>query len=210
MISIQWYYKYIFKYSQIQNTIEVFRNHTMLTTPWSELNFSTSWSDPNFNCLPQWQVTQLSAYIVHSQLPAAWLDPNFSTPWSELNSMAENSIVCLHGPILNPQHHCQTQLLYIMVGSQLQLSGIEADNPTFCLHGPKSTPNWLFFKILKFSGPSLLGMTSFTLQPIFYLGFIMTVVIVISLARERKLYPVLCTWTKSRIVQSPTKLNDKI
>ena len=25
-----------------------------------------------------------------------------------------------------------------------------------------------------------------------------------------KLYPMLCTWTKSRIVQSPTKLNDKI
>ena len=43
-----------------------------------------------------------------------------------------------------------------------------------------------------------------------YLGFIMTIVIVISFARKRKLYPTLCTWTKSRIVQSQTKLNDKI
>ena len=59
------------------------------------------------------------------------------------------------------------QLLTIMVGPQLQLSAIEADNPTVCLHGPKSTPNCLFFKIFKFSGPSLLGMTSFTLHPSF-------------------------------------------
>ena len=43
-----------------------------------------------------------------------------------------------------------------------------------------------------------------------YLGFIMTIVIAISFARERKLYPMLFTWTKNRIVQSPTKLNDKI
>ena len=29
---------------------------------------SISWSELNFNCLPQWQTTQLSAYIVPSQL----------------------------------------------------------------------------------------------------------------------------------------------
>ena len=32
-----------------------------------------------------------------------------------------------------------------------------AENSTFCLHGVMSTFNSLFFKILKFSGPSLLG-----------------------------------------------------
>ena len=102
------------------------------------------------------------------------------------------------------------QLLNTMVGTQLQLSTSMADNPTVCLHCPKSTLNWLFFKIFQFSGPSLPGVTSFILQPISYLRFIMTIVIVISFAQERKLYPMLCTWTKSRIVQSPTKLNDKI
>ena len=35
-------------------------------------NFSPSWSKPNFNCLLQWQTTQLSAYIVHSQLPTVF------------------------------------------------------------------------------------------------------------------------------------------
>ena len=102
------------------------------------------------------------------------------------------------------------QLLTIMVGPQLQLSTSVAENTTVCLHSPKSTPKWLFFKILKFSGSSLPSKTSFTLQPISYLGFIMTIVIVISFAYERKLYPMLCGWTKSWIVQSPTKLNDKI
>ena len=83
-------------------------------------------------------------------------NPNYSTPWSELNSKAENSILCpngrnsnvrMHGPISNPQ---------------LRLSASMAENTTDCLHGPKSTPNWLFFKIFIFSGPSLPGITSFT------------------------------------------------
>ena len=43
-------------------------------------------------------------------------------------------------------------------------------NLTVCLHGPVSTLNRLFFKILKFSGPSLPGMTSSTLQPYFLSG----------------------------------------
>ena len=45
---------------------------------------------------------------------------------------------------------------------------------------------------------------------IFYRGFMMTIVIVRSFAHERKLYPIPCSWTKSRIVQSSTKLNHKI
>ena len=63
------------------------------------------------------------------------------------------------------------QLLNIMVGTQLQLSASRTENPTVYLYGPQSIPNWLFFKIFKFSGPSLPGMTSFTLQLISYLGF---------------------------------------
>ena len=35
---------------------------------------------------------------------------------------------------------------------------------------PLSDLNWIFFKILKFSGPSLLGMTSSTLRPYFLSG----------------------------------------
>ena len=62
------------------------------------------------------------------------------------------------------------QLLTIIVGPQLQLCAIEADNPTVCLPGPKSTPNWLFFKIFKFSWPLFPSMTSFTLQPHFLSG----------------------------------------
>ena len=47
-------------------------------------------------------------------------------------------------------------------------------------------------------------------SPISHRGPFMTTVTATSSACERKLYPMLCTWTKSRIVQSPTKLNDKI
>ena len=50
----------------------------------------------------------------------------------------------------------------------------------------------LFFKIFKFSRPSLLGMMLFTLQPISYLGFIMTIVIVIYFALKHKTVPNVC------------------
>ena len=43
-------------------------------------------------------------------------------------------------------------------------------NSVLCLHGPMSTFNWLFFKILKFSGSSLSCMGSSTLQPHFLSG----------------------------------------
>ena len=124
-----------------------------------------------------------------------WQELNYSLPWSNLK---------------NPDTMVGTQLLNIMVRPQPQLSAhivhselptarsdpnfncaIEADNPSVCLHHPKSTPNCLFLKIFKFSGASLAGMTSFTLQDISYLGFIMT--ILISSACGRKLYPMLYT-----------------
>ena len=61
--------------------------------------------------------------------------------------------------------------------------GRDPKNPTTCFDGrelnclpPWSNLNfnWLFFKILKFSGPSLPGMTSSTPSSISCLGFIMT------------------------------------
>ena len=54
--------------------------------------------------------------------------PGFQLSFSMIQPQNPN---CLVGP----------QILNIMVGPQLQLS---AENPTVCLHGPKSTFNWLF------------------------------------------------------------------
>ena len=102
------------------------------------------------------------------------------------------------------------QLLNIIFRPQLQLSTSMADNPTVCLHSPKSTPNWRVFQNPQILSLSLRAWYHSHSSPISYLGFIMTIVIVISFALERKLYPMLCTWTKSQIVQSPTKLNDKL
>ena len=54
-------------------------------------------------------------------------------------------------------------------------------------------------------------MTSSTLQPISSLGFIMTMGIVLSFARERKAVPNdYVPELLTGIVQSPTKLNDEI
>ena len=118
------------------------------------------------------------------------------------------------------------QLLDIMVRTQLQLSASMAENPSVCLHGPKSTPNRCVFQNLQILWTiSLLKCFSKSSDSqdhclrawhhshsslISYLGFIMTIVIVISFAHECKLYPMLCSWTKRRIVQNPTKLNDKM
>ena len=157
---------------------------TCLPLVWSNLNFSTAWSDPNFS-------TSLS-------------DPNFSTPWSELNSMAGNSnlrpncrssIVCLHGPKSTPNFNClpqcqKPQLCAYMAQSQL---------PTDPFSKSSNSQDHRF-EIWRHSHSSLIS----------YLGFIMTIMIVISFAREHKIVPKVCTWTKSRIVQSPTKVNDKI
>ena len=112
--------------------LNVFRNCTLLTTPQNSahlvvqsqflntmvgLNFSPSWPEHNINCLPQWQITQLSAYMAQSQLPT--------------DSFSKSS---------NPQDHR--------------------------------------FRAWCHSHSS----------PISYQGFIMTIVIVISFARERRLY----------------------
>ena len=97
--------------------------------------------------------------------------------------------------------------------------GRDPKNPTTSFNGQNPTlpPQWsnlnsFFFKILQFSGSSLPGMTSSTLQPHFLSGGLLwQMVIVISFAHARKTAPNddspgLLTW----IVQSPTKLKDKI
>ena len=70
----------------------------------------------------------------------------------------------------------------------------------------------VIFEIPKNLSPSLPGMTSFTPQSHFLSGvFIMTFVIVISSAHEHELYSMCAPAPAlSQIVQSPTKLNDKI
>ena len=75
--------------------------------------------------------------------------------------------------ILTPsQYLAHLVMSKISAGRDLQNSNyiFNSPNSTVCLHGPISTLNWLFFKILKFSGPSLPGMTSSTLLPHFLSG----------------------------------------
>ena len=60
-------------------------------------------------------------------------------------------------------------------------------------HGQTSTA--VIFKILKFSAHLFWAWRHPHSSFISNLGFIMTMLIVISFAHERKLYPMLCTWT---------------
>ena len=87
----------------------------------------------------------------------------------KLNSMVGNSIVCLHGPTPTSQHHGQT-LTSLHHGRNSTKSFSKASYPFWAWRHPYSSH-------------------------ISSLGFIMTMVIVISFARVCKLYPMLCTWT---------------
>ena len=196
MISIQ-RYKYIFKYSQIQNTdactntggpcfsgtngfinfwfrffdmrretqfLKVFRDHTMPPTP---PTFGTSRG-----------VLDLNSF-------SASKDPKNSTVCligRKLNSMAENSIlcsngrnsiVCLHGPIKNPQ------LTWFLKSSNSEPISSEHD----VIHTPAPFPVWdlLWQWWLSYSLRTSVNCTQW------YALELLT-----------------------RIVQSPTKLNDEI
>ena len=120
------------------------------------------------------------SWCFRSQFVFAGWDPK------NLTATTENSNICLHGPVSTFNSMVGIQILHTMVGTQLHLF--------------QNLPNLRTIA----SGHDVIH-TPFS---IFYLGFIMS--IVISFARERKLYPMLCTWIKSRKVQSPTKLNYKI
>ena len=128
--------------------------------------------------------------------------PNYLTP-----SHARRILYYLRSlsvEILKTQLHAST-----VENSTLCFNGRHS---TICLHGPISASQLTLFKILKFSGSSLPGMTSSTLQPHFLSGgFIMTMMIVIAFAHERKLHQLtMHLGLLTRIFQSPTKLNYKI
>ena len=107
------------------------------------------------------------------------------------------------------------QLLHTMVGTQLygrELHSLSQWQKLNCLSARSTVNSQLtLFQNLQILKTIASGHDIIHTPTLFsYLGFIMTIVTVISFVHERKLYPMLCTWTKSRIVQSPTKLNDKI
>ena len=89
---------------------QFFRNHTMLTPP---PTFGTPRGVLDLNSSLPVEIRKTKLFVSKAESPT-------------LNSVAENSILCLHGLI--------------------------------------SILNWRLFKILKFSGPSLPGMTSSTFQ----------------------------------------------
>ena len=97
--------------------------------------------NPNCNCLPPWQRTQLSTYIVQCQLSTAWSGFNFSAPWSD---------------------------------------------PYFSTPWSELTES--FSKSSKFSAHPLRAWRQPHSGPIFCLGFIMKMVIVVSFTQERKLH----------------------
>ena len=77
-----------------------------------------------------------------------------------------------------------TRLAYSKTQLDWPLVNYRLDSPTV------EYPTDVFFKIFKFSAHCFRAWRHSQSSLIFYLGFIMTIVIVISSMRERKLYPV--------------------
>ena len=126
-----------------------------------------------------------------------WSDFNFSTPWSLIQLLN----IMVGTPLLNCLQLRQTTPISVYM----------AQKSTFQWPSPQSTPNWHPFQNLQILSPSLLGMTSFTLQPHFlFRVYYDNCDCHILCVQAQNCTQYLCTWTKSRIVQSPTKLNDKI
>ena len=103
----------------------------------------------------------------------------------------------------------------------LQLSGSMADKPTVS-YIVQSTPSWtgpaqsristnIFFKITKFSAHCFRAWHHSHPTHISYLGFLVWHLwLLYPLCASVNCTQCMCTCTKSRIVQSPTKQNDKI
>ena len=89
-----------------------------------------------------------------------------------------------------------TAHLAMFLRTQFISAGQDPKKCTACLNGRKpnsrlqrSKSNWRLFKILRFSGLSLLGMKSSTLQPHFLSGGLLwQMVIIISFAWRHKLH----------------------
>ena len=116
------------------------------------------------------------------------LIPGFSPRWHEKRETILRNYMLTIPYWPQPNTRC---ILWCL-RSQFITGGRDLKNSTACLNGRKpnyifqrSKSNWRLFKILKFSGPSLLGMTSSTFQPNFLSGSLWwQTVIVISFARE--------------------------
>ena len=176
MISIQRYYKYIFKYSEIQYTgrhtgeLCVLQVRTNLLT--SEFSSSTRGERHNsYNADPTIWPHKCVAHPVMFKISVG-RDPN-------------NSTVCHNGR--NPNYSTlwqRTQFSAPMAETQLSACMVQCRPSTD-----------LTFKILKFSAHLFWASRHLHTSPLSCLEFIMTTVIVISFARERKLYLMLCIWS---------------
>ena len=143
-----------------------------------------------------------------TKLPFAWSDPNFPTPYSDSTSqpsasMADNPTVCPHGP---------KSAFQLSTPWQRTQSFIPQWQRQNCLlPGPQSTPNWLCFKKLQILRTIASGHNVIHTPAQFPIwGLLWQLWLSYPLRTSVNCTQYLCTWIKSRIVQSPTKLNDKI
>ena len=144
---------------------------------------------------------------MQTKLPTAWSEPNFSTSLSDPTSqpsasMVNNPTVCLHGPksTFNSRLH----------GRELNsLCHNGRDKIVSCLaHNQLQTDS--FSKYSNSRDHRFLVWHHSHSSPFPIWGLLWQLWLSYTLHTSTKLYPMLCTWTKSQIVQSPTKLNDKI
>ena len=114
-------------------------------------------------------------------------------PWWHVEREARFLKAYANHTMLTPPQ-CTAHL--VMFKISIHLSRSRSGRLNLTLNGRKTTClngrilNWRLFKIFKFSGPSLMSMTSSTLQPHFLSGGLLwQLVIVISFAHERKTAP---------------------
>ena len=100
-------------------------------------NFSLWWSDPNINCLPLRQTTQLSAYMAQSQLPTS--QHHGRTPTSSHHGRNSTSTVCLNGRQPNYLPTSSTVNSQLTLFQNLQILRIIASGHDI-IHTPASFP----------------------------------------------------------------------
>ena len=147
--------------------LKVFRNLTMLTTPLTFAN--TTQANTNTYANRQTLLFRYERFINF------WL--RFFDTRRERQFLKVFRNLTMLTPTRNVRHISWClRSQFISAGrdpkkSTLRLNGrsltsrLHGRNSILWLHSPMSTSHWLFFKILKFSGPSFPYMTSSTLQP---------------------------------------------
>ena len=122
--------------------------------------------------------------MVGSQLSSSMVQPQ--NPNCLVRPQLFNTMVGTHfSPSLSDptsQHHSQTPTSTVCLNDR---------QPNCLLSWPKVNLQLSLFQNLQIL--RTIASRHDVIQPISYLGFIMTIVIVISFVREHKLYPVLCT-----------------